>query len=173
MSKDPTTDFDALASEVMADPVAAKAANETTRRNGAKNSGFINWPVHLKNTGEGGMFVLAAVLDQGYRPPDYTRDSFVNCCGPGFSFAHSESLVGIRPKPPRSFLIENATENVTPLLLACVTLGTSGGSWYDTENEKLWNCVFTDLSAEGRDLVNSLSKLYGGRTVYLLTYLDT
>lgn len=157
----------------MTDPVAAKATNETTRRNGTKNSGFIDWPIRMKNTGEGGMFVLAVVIDESYILQHPARDLFINCCGPGFSFAHNECLVGVRPKPPFSFAVENATENVTPHLLACVTLGTSGGSWYDEDNEKLWNCTPSDLSEEGRALVNSLSKLYGNRTVYLLTYLDT
>jgi hypothetical protein len=140
---------------------------------GIKNSGFITWPTHMHNTGEGGMYVLAVVLDHSYLPLHQKQDNFVHCHGPGFRIPHEEVLIGAAPTQPFDFEVKNDTEIVTPRLLACVTLGTSSGSWFDEATQAIWECDFSALTDKGQAFVESLSRLYDNRTVYLLTYLDT
>lgn len=61
-------------------------------------------------------------------------------------------------------------------LLASLTLGTTGGSWYqqdaDSTRNPYWLCRVEDLTDEGRELVRLLRRLYT-RPVWLLTWLDT
>lgn len=57
-------------------------------------------------------------------------------------------------------------------LLAAICLGSSGGSFYDTEAGRMWTCKAEDLTSDGHQLLASLEKLYG-RPAKLLTFLDT
>lgn len=62
------------------------------RRDPASQSGVVNWPVHLENTCEGGMFVTVVFLGD-----DWSQEErpFEKCCGVGSVRLHySESLIG-------------------------------------------------------------------------------
>ncbi len=165
------------------------------RRSGKANTGYIRWPTHLRNSGEGGMWVYAVV------PVDNRREPFVECCveyptlpAPNVfldplppSFQAEMKAVRSRRPQPRGLMSKSfwpIERHDSRDLLATVLLGTSGGSWsnlHPCSNPKCkhqkglpyWICSESDLTPEGKRLVALLSKLYGGRKVHLLTFLDT
>lgn len=155
-------------------------------------SGYIDWPVHLTDSGEGGMWVYAMVL------ADDAHD-FVHCCGPAATIAlplpdvvvsdpariyppmrnewwRDPDPVGLdTPEGRRAYttLLENRLFDRMSngsSVLAAVCLGTSSGSWTDEHDH--WRCTAVDLTDAGRALVRSLESLYDA-PVALVTYLDT
>ena len=135
-----------------------------SRRNPASNTGYINWPIYLKNTGEGGMFVYAVVP---------ALESFQMCCGvASCCLVMGEVLVEEEKEFfPHASLEEFRFENFLSVpLLAAVCLGSSGGSFWD--GEEYWHCTMSDLTDAGSQLVGMLRELYGVEPE-LLTFLDT
>jgi hypothetical protein len=151
------------------------------RRDGSANLGAINWPTHLANSGEGGLYVYAVV---GAIDPD-SADSF-DACVVSHPVLPLDTLLD--PDPAAGDL-DAAGKQRWPLeekwfptsefeaklwsrdLYAAVLLGSSGGSWVTTEGDH-WICRHTDLRPEGVKLVAGLEELYG-QPVALLTFLDT
>lgn len=144
------------------------------------HSGFIAWPKHLKNTGEGGMFVYAVV------PPTeaFSDDKFIHCSGvdsvyleyPGRLLEEdSENRVLERAWFPDITLSYEYQNRLTIPLLAAVCLGSTGGAWYDEAaggSGRYWICTLDDLTVRGISLMANLRDLYG-REAQLLTFLDT
>lgn len=167
------------------------------RRNGAASTGCIQWPVHLANTREGGMWVYAVVVEESRSTKHKFRwDPFVQCVIDNPTLPYPDAFLD--PHPPslratkdavlsgRQQPVGRLTAYLWPrkgdsaveilvasrLLLACVLLGTSGGSWFDEQKGQNWICQESDLTREGKMIVRSLSRLYQ-REVRLLTFLDT
>ena len=137
-----------------------------SRRNPASNTGYVNWPIYLKNTGEGGMFIYAVVPAQ---------KSFQRCCGvASCCLLMGEVLVEECAEKeffPHLSLEDYRFENFLSVpLLAAVCLGSSGGSFWD--GEEYWCCTTSDLTDAGFRLVMMLGELYGVEPE-LLTFLDT
>lgn len=153
------------------------------RRNPDAKIGYINWPEAehgWQNTGEGGTFVVAAF-------PCHQDDAFGLCCGVGnLCLVLGEELQeawepSMEENPqrfplqdkwfPRAKAINDIEDCLSVPLLACVTLGVTGGSWY---HEEAGCFVATEehLTEDGRALMASLEKLYD-RKADLLTFLDT
>ena len=156
------------------------------RRNPNSQSGVINWPTHLENTGEGGMFVYAIV--------PYI-EAFQKCCGVSCGLIKSECLMDPDPNagdidpvtqkqfwPLEDKIFPRINDNddsprdiekyISCDLLAAICLGSCGGSFWDKEKEKYWTCTTDDLTAEGKRLVDMLKSMYGDH-VQFLTFLDT
>lgn len=55
--------------------------------------------------------------------------------------------------------------------LCVMTMGSTG--WSGTNEEGYWYCTYDDLTPEGKELYNALSKLYENCVVELVTWLDT
>ena len=155
-------------------------------RDGKKNSGYINWPTHLTNSGEGGSYVFLIVEES----LSDKRDEFVHCfmtsaclclgdvIEPDYKDEWDE-LGQIFPLERKFFPnwrnpgIENNTEKALSVpLLAAICLGTSNGSWYYGHYEQIWNCSFDNLTTEGQNLYNVIKHLYN-REPTLLTFIDT
>ena len=162
------------------------------------NSGCINWPTHLRDSGEGGMWVHALVLAGKDRSARH-GDTFVNCCEVEGTIALPQANVcssdnrGLYMAPEVEYGHDDYDMQVMtsgPTVLAALCLGTSGGSWsylgdevrgeygeYEADmrrrgDDVYWQCREEDLTPDGVALVESLRKLYG-RDVELVTYLDT
>lgn len=57
-------------------------------------------------------------------------------------------------------------------LLASIVLGSSGGTWADSNGDP-WRCSFEDLDTDGQALVENLKKLYGSKAdLHLITWMD-
>lgn len=56
--------------------------------------------------------------------------------------------------------------------LAVIIMGSTGWSGYK-DNNGLWQCTYDDLTEDGKQLYNSIEKLYPNCTLHLLTFLDT
>jgi len=150
------------------------------RRDATAQTGYVKWPIHLKNTNEGGMFVYAVI--------PYVED-FEMCAGvPSVCLLMSESLVEEDPEAgdlsevgwplqnewfPRAEMDGCGCDQFLSVpLLAAVCLGSSGGSFFDDEHNQHWFCKMGDLTWEGINLVTRLENLYG-TSAKLLTWLDT
>lgn len=143
------------------------------RRNPEANSGCINWPQYLTNTGEGGMFVHLV-----FEVADNLNDSFVNCCGPhSIHVIRAEEFMGNEENensffPNTEEKADNYLRYLSVPLLAAICLGSSGGSWYNNETDEYWQCSEKDLTDEGKEFVRMLEKLYNRKGKFV-TFLDT
>lgn len=162
------------------------------------STGWINWPTHLNDTGEGGMWVYAfwvsdldsrTIVVNENEPAEkiaILRDSFVKCFGPqttlalpwqNFVVSSNERQIYVPsedfpdPKEDRDAFNMAIADAGVPVL-AAVCLGTSVHSWTDYEGNDYWSCTEEDLTKPGHMLVASLNRLYG-REAILITYLDT
>lgn len=156
--------------------------------------GYVNFPMHrIACTGEGGCFVRLVVLDV----EDYA-DKWMPCSGGYQRFYYDECFLGDDlyeelPMPPADENPKKMMEYFRDLdearrardkkyypridrgfrewesisVLAAMTIGATG--WSSGE----WRCTYEDLTDEGKALYDSLQRLYAGRQVRLLTYLDT
>lgn len=163
------------------------------RRDGTANTGYIDWPTHLTNSGEGGSFVYLVVIEH-----EFDNDEFVQCISQGAylfdcdlvdpdTTAHEwdPAVQGQKFTLERK-LFPNSFDSALPStdtnkwlsvpFLAAVCLGTSGGSWYvASETERFvrtWHCEYNDLTEKGKLLFDSLKDLYN-RDPMLLTFIDT
>ena len=166
-----------------------------SRRRTSEVVGYVNFPMHrIACTGEGGCFVRLVVLDA----EDYA-DKWVPCCG-GYQYFHydecflGDDLYEELPMPPEDENPKKMMQYFRDLdkarkkrdakyyprldndedsgrwsvrVLAAMTIGATG--WSSGE----WRCTYEDLTDEGKALYDSLQRLYAGRQVRLLTYLDT
>jgi hypothetical protein len=160
-------------------------------RRSSATSGYVNWPTHLTNTGEGGMFVRLVVED----------DDFLVCCG-GANYAfYDECFVGSDKNHPEqtgntwprnmdlwrkhhfpqvdelwsgSPTHEDYTIKALSIpYICCMTIASTGASYYDEDKERNWICTFDDLTSNGQDLYRRIEALYPDGTVTLQTWLDT
>ena len=135
------------------------------------SSGWINWPTHLRNTNEGGMFVMAVAWVQ---TEAWCSDDFAKCFEAtalrllGYDVnANDDAGNSVKARDCGAGF---ATEHV----LAAVMLGSTRAS-YAVDPEDCcgtWVCTREDLTPEGRALVETLDRLYN-RRVALVTFLDT
>lgn len=155
--------------------------------------GFVNFPVHLPNSGEGGMFVRLVVIDR----EDF-NDRWPPCCGGYISFHMDESYVGDdsdQVEPELSDIPKDCTaEYLYPFpdltnpelkgpdehlkymsisYLAVINMGATGWSHDWAETGKPWLCTYNDLTADGKALYDQIQKLYPGLELRLQTWLDT
>jgi len=165
------------------------------RRNPQANTGYVNWPTHLINTREGGMFVYVVVP---------MTKPFQMCCGvPSAYLLMAESLIeedpnagsftdsagwplqdkwfpALRSKDGQNNIFSDddfiISRYLSCPLLAAVCLGSSGGSFWDGDKDyhdgQYWYCKMDDLTEKGKEIVRVLEELYGV-TPSLLTFLDT
>lgn len=56
--------------------------------------------------------------------------------------------------------------------LASIVMGSTGWSGY-RDGVGLWHCTYDDFTEDGKNLYNSIQKLYSNCTLHLLTFLDT
>jgi hypothetical protein len=159
------------------------------QRRTTKMSGCVNFPVHLPNSKEGGMFVKLVVCDN--REGD---SRFEQCCGAYVCDTFAESLVGDDrcPLPAHGPFesmedIDNDSKRFEkwrarhyPNLeikgvldryqsrdyLAAIVMGSTGWSGD-------WTCTLADLTEAGKDLYSKIAALYPGCDLHLLTFLDT
>jgi hypothetical protein len=129
------------------------------RRDETAASGWVKWPTHSedwKSTGEGGMWVYAVI------PP---KDE--NCCvetiGLGPCDVHFGCDLPHVPYP------EDSPQHI---LSSAVFMGSTGGSWWNESEETYFQATESDLTDEGRALLDMLEKLSGTRPI-LWTFLDT
>lgn len=155
----------------------------SSRRDASKQSGWVNFPAKdpaFRNTAEGGMsvhalFVATASISGG-------EDPFVHNCstdlgvmrrgGPTFSADITNVAVEMFGESNDEMSDFTNDNNATYGLLACVCLGSSGGSFLHDALGQFWACRREDLTEDGRQLLLSLERLYGRRAI-LLTTLDT
>ena len=158
--------------------------------------GYVNFPMHrIPCTGEGGCFVRLVVLDV----EDYA-DKWMPCSG-GYQYFHydecflGDDLYTPTPPPPKGSKLKVLMKYYQDLdeerrardekyypdlynegktgqwqsvrVLAAMTIGATG--WSSGE----WRCTYEDLTDEGKAICDSMQRLYPGREVRLLTYLDT
>lgn len=133
---------------------------------------MVRWPTQWKNTGEGGLAVFLVV------PEDEKR--WMECCVALPTIEASDVLVNGQEVEERLFPGSNRYQRRTAGdesdltsvdLLACVCLGTTGGSYYD-ENQGYFQATKMDLTPSGLYVYNMLKGLYR-REPELLTFLDT
>jgi len=74
-----------------------------------------------------------------------------------FPFIHSE-----KEDPSRKYQ--------SLLLLACITMGSTGWSGY---KEEFWRCQYEDLNENGKLIYDALKKEYPKAELLLVTWLDT
>lgn len=145
------------------------------RREGGDNTGWIVWPTHCENTCEGGMSVYAIVPEEADGGGWAGGDSFITC-SPGIQPVASLPDVCLNDEVEQALWPLDDGEDAlggrarwsTPCL-AMVCLGTSGGSWWDSD---YWHATRADLTVTGRQLVDALAALYG-REPLIVTFLDT
>lgn len=158
--------------------------------------GMVNFPVdsdEYENTNEGGMFVQLWCFED-----DKFADESVYY-GSVYSMM-SESLIGTdeeantdnfheieQGKDPmnwvQSFALE---EKLFPLikrevehqysskeLIACVTMGVTGWSGFNKNNNDTWRCKYEDLNDAGKSIYDSLKLAYPKSKLLLVTWLDT
>jgi len=150
--------------------------------------GFVNFPIlstEYTNTKEGGMFVELCVISD---------NSWMVCCGgDNIKTTYTETLVGTDsgvnsdnsdemyrdPTISQRFSMEESLFPNMPRsydsipMLACVTMGSTGWSGY-SESNGLWRCCYDDLTSDGKNLYDTMKKLYGESCRYhLITWLDT
>lgn len=161
------------------------------RFDGEANSGVVEWPTHLVNSGEGGTWVFAHVLAED------VPDSFVHCIGPrttvGLPVADPSKRFTVLALPVADLIAHDPGGVYAETLddpekwgghtwcfgggsvLASVCLGTSGGTWWYGDypsSGTMWGCERHNLTSEGLALIESLERLYSTR-VHLVTYIDT
>lgn len=165
---------------------------KSRRRNIDAKVGFVNFPIDkIESSGEGGLFVRLVVIDN-----NPYENKFIPCCGGYQNFFMDESFLGddlldeqlknIDSQPKgidENFLRSQNDERYFPNInnhdeefervrwlsrdfLAVLTIGATG--WSDS-----WRCSFSDLTDEGKALVETMKILYPGCEIRLLTFLDT
>jgi hypothetical protein len=140
-------------------------------------SGYVNWPTHLVNDGQGGMFVRLVVED----------DAFMVCCG-GYSvifrdecFVGSDILTKVENfdlalEAEEKYIFPHAEDEYQDYsgnYICCMAIASTGASYYDDGKERNWICTFDDLTDEGKDLYKKIQQLYPKGTITLQTWLDT
>jgi hypothetical protein len=143
------------------------------------NSGWVAFPevgADISNSGEGGMTVHALIYSSS------SADPFANNAetalgvllrgGPVFSADVADPGAELFGDPANSWDSSSADTCASFGLLACVCLGSSGGSFWNERDQQYWAAAREHLTAEGRDLLRNLERLYD-RSAVLLTTLDT
>ena len=135
---------------------------------------FVHWPTDMENTGEGGMAVFLIV-------PERSAIDWAEC-SMNMPILRAQDVVvqGQRPIEEQVWGVSQYSgmepESRAELykrsdLLACVCLGTTGGSYSDPD----WGYFiagFSDLTDDGQQLYQLLARLYKVEPV-LITFLDT
>lgn len=164
--------------------------------------GFINFPMHLPNTNEGGTFVRLGVREKNETQFD---DLWMVCSGGYNAFFMDESYIG--NDIDGSFEIEDYSDlswiekeleferKIFPMYkmedskndeyhgkmgeylsnhwLCMMTIGSTGWTGRN-EQDKEWICTYNDLTDEGKTLYDSMRNLYGDNCeILLLTFIDT
>ena len=164
---------------------------------GSDQGGVGNWSLcilidRIPSTNEGGCFVRLVVLDVA----DLT-EKWMPCSGGYQRFYYDECFLGddlyVPTSPPENespeelqqyfarrdedrlkrdlkyypYIDSGAREWESTWVLAALTIGATG--WSSGE----WRCTYEDLTPEGKAIYDSMQRLYPGREVRLLTYLDT
>lgn len=161
-------------------------------RRSLDKEGWVNFPTHLPNSGEGGMLVKLWVLDRRD-----TDAAYGVCTGVGVFDVITESFLGTDKSPPPSSDFYENHEQYSPeelrklddehqkmyeqwadsfydkdtgnvgFLLASIVLGSTG--WSNSE----FRCKPEDLTEEGKQLYNLMQRLYPDAELHLATFLDT
>lgn len=158
-----------------------------TGRRSLETKGFVNFPLHLKSTQEGGMFVKMWVMEKEDAPFHGV------CSGTTLYEVIQESLRGSdKYKAPdldefmkkdnnldvdaydkawSDFIYKFKTEitdgvEVSAPLLASVLMGSTGWSGD-------FLCTYEDLSPEGKELYDHFKKMYPQAEIHLVTFIDT
>lgn len=135
-----------------------------------QDPGYIVWPTHWDNTGEGGMAVFVAFLDDGAQwlecaiklPHLEQHDVYTE--GPEFEKS-------LWPNSRRYTFGDDGDDWCSLPMLAIVCLGSSGGSWR-REPQGYFKATIDDLTQDGRAVVDLLRGLYNREPVFI-TALDT
>lgn len=138
-------------------------------RRSKTTNGFVNFPVNdpqWSNSGEGGMYITLVVED--------SRDWMI-CCGGNVHILRDEILL---KEEEHHFCYkamseyDRTYEQLSIRYLAAIILGSTGWSGWN-EGDGYWRCKKEDLTEEGKQLYNSMGKLYPNCKIHLLTWLDT
>lgn len=161
------------------------------RRRTSAQRGLVNFPVHLRNTGEGGTFVRLYVREKD-------DHDWMMCCGGRQTFCLDESYIGddsngsfedpVLSKETdsleerdekynsffrRHFPFYGETKKFRPKIrpkhvsefdsFPCLAVMTIGSTgWTGTrEDESDWVCTYEDLTDEGKVFYDSVRNLYG------------
>jgi len=157
--------------------------------------GMVNFPIHLKNTNEGGTFVRLGVREK--EETDF-NDLWMICSGGYNVFFMDESYQGndkqgsfdigdnfedwneryikfeqeifpfYKDGEKRSF----HDEFVSPGWLSITTIGSTGWTG-QREDESEWICGYEDLTEEGKQFYDILKRTYPNCEILLMTFLDT
>jgi hypothetical protein len=133
----------------------------------------------MENTGEGGMFVRLVVEDE----------DFMVCCGGTSYIIYDECFVGsdvtsdvsnegfdAAIKLEEEYMFPHAEDvykNISTSYICCMTIASTGASYYDDDKERNWICTFDDLTDEGKELYKQIQQLYPKGVITLQTWLDT
>ena len=154
--------------------------------------GWVNFPVHLPSSGEGGMLVKLWVIDRrpfedaygvctGVHVIDQCSESFMGTdtedwpenfpeerddWTPEAYSAEMDRLQAKRDEWLERFFTGEYHEQSIPLL-ASIVMGSTG--WSNGE----FRCKYEDLTPEGQALYASMKALYPKAELVLLTFLDT
>lgn len=136
--------------------------------------GCVNFPVddeRYTDTKEGGMFVRLVVEDY----------DLVVCAGGYQQIEYDEVLVGtdkgdeIFEHFPHMEDKETSTRRrLVSVDYACIiTLGSTGWSGWNEEENRTFICTYEDLTESGKELYHMIRRLYPNGTIVLQTWLDT
>jgi hypothetical protein len=150
-------------------------------RRSSATSGCVHWPTHLTSRGDGGMFVRLVV----------ENEDFMVCCGGDNYIFQDECFVGSdilstvstdafddALEAEHQYIFprnhgEDALASLSTPYICCMTIASTGASYYDKDKERNWICTFDDLTANGQDLYRRIEALYPDGTITLQTWLDT
>jgi len=120
---------------------------------------LIHWPTFLRDTGEGGTVVYAAVKsdDEGFQimPPGVLQE--VDPEAGKEEDAHGP----IWPLDREWF----PGRGPSVLLAALVKFGEHKASWWDKKKDRMWVCDKDELTADGKRLLEELEAIYGEVTL--------
>lgn len=164
--------------------------------------GFVNFPINdsaFKSTKEGGMFVKLVVLAKndfeteqccGCGVYDFLQESFVGSDHPLIENPHliesdQERYEAFDKNKKQYFPNCHDFEekeyrqkklaflNIMCPALSVTVIGSTGWSGWHEEEGKYWHCTYDDLTEDGKNLFESIRKLYPNNPIHLLTFLDT
>lgn len=159
-----------------------------TRRRSNEKNGWVNFPVDSplwKNTQEGGMFVKLVACEKLEDKNNQLNNQWGICCGVSVVDILREVFVGDDRSHASSEIDAVAGEEYHyPWIndpdqsyssrdyLAAIIMGSTGWSGC-SDMYQYWKCTYDDLTEEGKQLYNTIEKLYPNCDLHLLTFLDT
>lgn len=149
-----------------------------TRHDPKSQAGWVNWPADgdgkgFQDDGEGGMSAYACWTPLGGEP------NKISACCDGLSILMQEAEVFIGASGPGedSYTEQGWREEVGGMPAgyytdAVITLGSTGGSWFNPETRQRFKVTWYDLNEQGQRTILALTDLYGFEPD-ILTFLDT